>query len=118
MKLSSESDWRRLTFLSMTALAVLCIAWETWLAPVRPGAWALALKAAPILLALRGIATGHLRTYQWWSMLILAYLAEGLVRGVGDQPPSNWLAWAEVALAACAYAGILGYCRAVRLARA
>jgi uncharacterized membrane protein len=94
-----------------SALCALCIAWEIWLAPLRPGAWLLSLKAVPLLLALPGLWRGHLRTFQWWSMLILAYLAEGLVRGASDPGPSALLGWIEAALSAVVFVLILLYCR-------
>ena len=100
---------------TMVLLAALCVAWETKLAPVRPGAWLLALKALPLLLALPGIARGHLRTVQWWSMIILLYLAEGLVRGASDQGFSALLGWIEAALAGACFGLILMWCRRVRV---
>ena len=66
---------------SLLALIFLCLAWELWLAPLRPGGSWLALKALPLLLPLMGILHGRRYTYQWASMLILAYFAEGVMRG-------------------------------------
>jgi uncharacterized membrane protein len=48
----------RIAALSLIALIALCIAWEIWLAPLRPGGSWLALKAVPLLFALRGILKG------------------------------------------------------------
>lgn len=92
-------------------LCALCIAWEVWLAPLYDGAWLLALKAVPIAFALPGFARGHLRTYQWWSMLILAYVAEGLVRGASDPGTSAMVGWIEAGLAGTVFVLILLYCR-------
>jgi len=93
---------------------VLGIAWELWLAPLRPGAWLLSLKVVPLILALPGIAAGRVRTHQWWSMLILGYLAEGVVRATSDPAASARLAWIETALAALAFTAIVLYVRRVR----
>jgi uncharacterized membrane protein len=83
---------------SLVALIVLCIAWETVLAPLRPnGSW-LVLKVIPLLLPLRGILKRDIYTLQWSSMLILLYLAEGSVRAYTDSGVSAWLAYAEIAL--------------------
>jgi len=60
---------------ALLALFLLCLAWELWLAPLRPGGSLVALKALVLLLALPGIASGKRYTYQWSSMLILAYFA-------------------------------------------
>lgn len=109
---------RRLVVGSFIALIVLGLAWELWLAPLRPGGWALSLKVVPLALALPSLVRDRVRAYQWWSMLILAYLAEGLVRATSDRGPSVPLAIVEIGLAALAFTGILLYVReAHRLAR-
>ncbi len=99
---------------TIAALAALCIAWETALAPLRPGAWMLSLKAVPLLLALPGMVAGKVRTMQWWSMLTMLYLTEGPVRATSESGAAVPLAWAEVALATLAFALILAWCRIVR----
>ena len=37
---------------SLAALILLCLAWELWLAPLRPGGSYLALKALPLVFPL------------------------------------------------------------------
>jgi uncharacterized membrane protein len=110
----SADALRRLTLACFLALIALGVAWETWLAPLRPGAWLLALKVVPLVLVVPAIARGHLRTFQWWSMLVLIYLAEGLVRAASDQGPSASLAVVETLLAAVAFVSILLYVRKYR----
>ena len=105
---------RRLVVTSFIALIALGLAWEFWLAPLRPGGSALSLKVLPLVFALPPLLRGHVRTYQWWSMLVLAYLAEGLVRATSDRGPSVPLAIVEVGLATVAFTGILLYVREVR----
>lgn len=83
---------------SLIALIFLCVAWELWLAPIRPGGSWLVLKALPLLLPLMGILKGRRYTYQWAPMLILAYFTEGVARAWSDQGLSAWLAGGEVAL--------------------
>lgn len=83
---------------SLIALIVLCVLWETVLAPVRPGGTLLALKALPLLLPLRGVLRGNLYTYQWASMLMLLYFMEGIVRATSDPGVSANVAWIEVLL--------------------
>jgi uncharacterized membrane protein len=65
---------------SLGLLLALCVAWELWLAPLRPGGSLMALKALPLAVPLRGVLQGRRYTYQWSCMLILAYfgLAEVL----------------------------------------
>lgn len=99
---------------SLLALIFLCLAWELWLAPLRPGGSWLALKALPLLLPLLGILRGRRYTYQWASMLILAYLAEGAVRAFGDGGRSAALAAAEMALALAFFVSAVLYARLTR----
>lgn len=83
---------------SLIALIFLCVAWELVLAPLRPGGSWLVLKVLPLLLPLRGVLKRNLYTMQWASMLILLYLAEGLVRATTEPGISGLLGWAEVGL--------------------
>ena len=107
--------------IALLALIVLAIAWEGWLAPLRPGGSALVLKALPLICALPGVWRGRLYTLQWASMLGLPYLAEGIVRGMTDGGLSARLGWTEVALATlfigCALAYVAPFKRAARAKR-
>lgn len=105
---------RHAASLAALALIVLCLAWELWLAPLRPGGSALALKALPLAAALGGILQGRRRTYQWSSMLILAYLAEGVTRAWSEAGLSRALAWGEIALSLAFFAAAVGYARLTR----
>ncbi|MBS3936132.1 MAG: DUF2069 domain-containing protein [Sulfuritalea sp.] len=96
---------------SLIALIALCLAWELWLAPLRPGGSWLALKALPLLLPLFGILRGRRYTYQWSSLLIQFYLLEGLVRATTDHGAMQWLAMVEVALATAFFVAALAYAR-------
>lgn len=103
--------FNRLAAISLIGLLFLCLAWELWLAPLRPGGSMLALKALPLLLPLFGILRGRRYTHQWTSMLALVYVTEGLVRAVSDQGASQVLAMAETILATLLFAGCLGHSR-------
>lgn len=83
---------------SLVALIALCVAWELWLAPIRPGGSLLALKALPLVLPLAGLLKRRMYTYRWLSLMIWLYCTEGLVRATSDMPPSSYYAWAEVVL--------------------
>ena len=97
--------------LSLLALIFLCLAWELWLAPLRPGGSWMALKALPLLLPLLGVLRGKRYTYQWSSMLILAYLAEGAARAFSDSGRSAALALAELALSLVFFVSAVLYAR-------
>ena len=99
---------------TLLGLFGLCLAWELWLAPLRPGGTPMALKALPLLLALRGIAEGRRYTYQWSSMLVLAYFAEGVMRAWSERGLSQALAAAEIALSLAFFAAAVGYARLTR----
>ena len=98
----------------MCTLIVLSLAWELWLAPLRPGGSYIAFKALPLALPLSGIVAGRRRTYQWSSMLILAYFAEVVVRTWSERGASQLLAGVEIALSALFFAAVVGYARATR----
>ncbi|MDM8356976.1 DUF2069 domain-containing protein [Pandoraea communis] len=102
---------RRLSIASLLALIALSVAWELWLAPLRPGGSWLVLKALLLLLPLRGVLRGNLYTLQWSSMFILLFLAEGVVRGMTDTGPSASLAWIETALSAVFFFSTIFYLR-------
>ena len=105
---------RRAASASLVALLLLCLAWELWLAPLRPGGSFLALKALPLAVPLRGIFEGRRYTDQWSSMLILAYFAEGVTRAWSERGASQWLALAEVALSLGFFAAAVAFARATR----
>lgn len=100
---------RRIAVASFVALILLGLAWELWLAPVRPGGTSLALKVLPLVIGLPGIARGRIRAYQVWSMGILLYLCEGLVRATSDTGLSVRLAVVEIVLAVIAFGAVLAY---------
>jgi uncharacterized membrane protein len=83
---------------SLIGMIFLCLAWETLLAPLKPGGSLLMLKALPLLLPLFGILKGKRYTYQWASMFILLYFTEGVVRAWADKGLSAKLAAIEVVL--------------------
>jgi uncharacterized membrane protein len=108
---------QRLNLLSATSLIgliFLCLTWELWLAPLRPGGSWLVLKAIPLLVPLFGIIRGNRYSYQWAALLILLYLAEGIVRTMTDTGPSVALAAMEVALAFLFFAATVAYARLTR----
>jgi uncharacterized membrane protein len=92
---------------SLLGLTLLGLAWELFLAPIRPGGSLLALKVLPLCIPLAGLLKNRMYTYRWVSLLVWLYFTEGVVRAYGDKAPSNYLAMVEVLLcltlfAACA----------------
>src|SRR5438105_9732507 len=76
---------------SLLALIVLSLAWELWLAPIRPGGSPViaGIKALPLCIPLAGLLRRRMYTYRWLSLLLWLYFIDGVVR-----------AWSEPGLAA------------------
>ena len=89
---------RTLAVVSLLGLVVLSVAWELWIAPLRPGGSWLVIKALPLCIPLAGLLKHRMYTYRWVSLLVWLYFTEGVVRAFGDAPPSRWCAMAEIAL--------------------
>ena len=92
---------------SALGLIALGLAWELWLAPMRPGGTWLAIKVLPLCLPLAGLLRYRMYTYRWVSLLVWLYFTEGVVRAASDRGLSARLALVEVVLclvlfAACA----------------
>ena len=103
----SVSFTRALAVGSVLGLIVLGVAWELFLAPIKPGGSILALKVLPLCFPLAGLLKNKMYTYRWVSLMVWLYFTEGAVRAYSDRPPSNYYAMVEVLLcctlfAACA----------------
>ena len=96
---------------SLLALILLGLAWELWLAPLRPGGTAWALKVLPLAAALPGLARYRMQTYRWLSLLVWLYFTEGVVRAFGDRAPSSWLAGLQVLLVLVLFAACAAHVR-------
>jgi len=105
----------RLAAAAWVGLLVLTVLWESLLAPLRPGGSWLVLKAVPLLLVLRGVVRGDVKTMQWALLLVLAYIAEGSVRVV-DPAPAGALALIELAFGLLFFVAAIVYLRPFKLA--
>ena len=83
---------------SLLALILLAMAWELYLAPLRPGGSWLVLKALPLCIPLAGLLKNRMYTYRWVSLVVWLYFIEGVVRGWSDKAPGNYLAMVEIVL--------------------
>lgn len=84
---------------TLVILIAWLVAWETVVAPLKPGSWMLSLKVIPLLIPLAGVFKRDVYTMQWSSMLILIYFTEGVVRAWSDtNPVSAMMAWGETIL--------------------
>lgn len=103
--------------ISLIGLFTLCIAWEIWLDPLKPGGSIWFIKALPLAFAFKGVSRGSLYTVQWASMLVLLYLMEGVVRVMSSPSSvSVKLAWIEIVLSGIFFLSSIFYARPAKLA--
>ena len=96
-RIDPSSTAHRIALTAWIAMILLCVLWEMWIAPIRPGGSWLVLKAVPLLFPLRGLLRAENKSYQWALLLILLYLFEGSARAF-EPAPFGTLAWLELFL--------------------
>lgn len=101
----------RLSSVLLLALIALCVIWEGWLAPLRPGGSWMMLKALPLLPAVFGVLRGRRYTSQWLSMLSLLYFIEGVLRA-SDPGLIGVFAMIEIALSVGLFTSTMLHARA------
>ena len=111
----NASRYQFIASASLIALIALCLAWEGWLAPLRPGGSWLILKGAFLLLPLFGVLRGKRYTYKWLSLFVQFYLLEGLTRATSEHGIVQVLAAGETLLATLLFAASILYIRATRI---
>ncbi|HET9580343.1 MAG TPA: DUF2069 domain-containing protein [Usitatibacter sp.] len=99
---------------SLIALIFLGLAWELVLAPLRPGGSWLVLKVLPLLAPLFGVLRGRRYTFQWSTLLIWLYAAEGATRAFTDRGTAAELALVELVLALAYFTAAVLFLRATR----
>ncbi|MDO4433240.1 MAG: DUF2069 domain-containing protein [Alysiella sp.] len=90
-------------------LIVLTLAWDGLYAPLHTGRWLLVIKLLPLCLPLQGILSGRIYTYQYCSMLILAYFTEGVMRLFDVSIISVGFAIGEILLSVLFFVACLAY---------
>ena len=110
----TPARWQLAASASLIGLIFLCLGWELWWAPLRPGGSWLALKSVLLLAPLFGILRGKRYTYKWVSLFVLIFLAEGLMRATSEHGLSQQLAIGEIALCCTLFLSVIGYIRATR----
>lgn len=73
------------------------------------------LKVLPLLAPLFGVLRGERYTYQWSTLIIWVYVAEGATRAYTDRGLSAGLALAEAVLALAYFAFAVAYVRSTRV---
>ena len=99
----------RLAPAAWLGLVVLTLLWDWLLAPLGTGRVLLLVKLVPLMLPLRGILSGRVYTFQYCSMLVLAYFCESVMRWFDPTPLSRALAGLETALSVAFFVCCLWY---------
>jgi len=108
-----KNPYQLLATAAFIDLFILCVCWEWFISPLRPGGSWLILKGVPLLFAIPGICKGKVYTMQWASMLILLYITEGLVR-ILETGLNFWMALLEIILATTAFVCLLIYLKPIK----
>ncbi|QWD77216.1 DUF2069 domain-containing protein [Polynucleobacter sp. MWH-Svant-W18] len=112
-KILEKNPYQLLATAAFIDLFILCVCWEWFISPLRPGGSWLILKGIPLLFAIPGIWKGRVYTMQWASMLILLYITEGLVR-ILETGLNFWMAVLEIILASTAFVCLLIYLKPIK----
>ena len=99
------------------ALTLICLLWETLLAPLRPGGSWLVLKVVPVALIVPSALKGTRRALQGLSLLLPFYVAEGIVRGWSENGRHAVVAWVAAVIAAATFVAVLAWLRSEQQTR-
>lgn len=104
------------TVASLLGLIALCVGWELFIAPLRPGGSWLVLKVLPLLLVVPGIFKQRVKTFQATSLLVWLYFAEGATRASSDPAlNSQLMAGLEVILSIALFVSVSLYARTFKV---
>jgi len=110
-RLAQIQRLRALNLFCLLGLIALGLAWELWLAPLKGGTGALALKVLPLCLGIAGLLKHKLYTNRWLSMLVLLYFTEGVLRATTEHGLSQGLAIVEIVLSTGLFVACAVYVR-------
>lgn len=108
--------WKlRLAQAAWFSLILLTICWDGIFKPLNTGWFLLLIKLLPLCLPLKGITSGKIYTYQYCSMLILAYFSEGVMRAWDTTLISRLFALGEIALSVLFFISCLMYLKQFKI---
>ena len=109
---SPQVQWtQRGSVALLLALIALGLAWELWLAPLRPGGSWWVVKVLPLCLPLAGLLKRRMYTFRWLSLLVWLYFLEGVMRGTTEGGMVQLLAWLQVLLCVALFAACAAHVR-------
>ena len=112
-KILEKNPYQLLATAAFVDLFILCICWEWFISPLRPGGSWLILKGIPLLFAIPGLWKGKVYTMQWASMLILLYITEGLVR-ILETGTNFWMAALETTIGTVGFVCLLMFLKPIK----
>lgn len=114
----TQTAAQRLVTASYLALIALQPAWHALLPPpAGAGNWLVALAATiPLLLPLRGLLKGSLRSMTWAGYLVMLYLCIGVMEAWSN-PPQRLAAMLQVLLVAVYVGSLLVFSRQATVQR-
>ena len=119
MNIHTTSKLAKICTLTVIALILVCAAWETIGAPIRPlseGFSWLALKGVLLLPLVPRLWRVERRAFQILTLLILLYFTEGCVRAFSDISfASRAYAWGEIMLSLIIFVWANKVARALRI---
>jgi uncharacterized membrane protein len=111
---ATAAAWR-VAALALAGLIALGVAWELWLAPLRPGGSWLVLKVVPLVLLVPGVLRREPAVLQWALLATPLVLGEGAVR-LFESPPAARCAALELALGLAFFAAAVVVLRPLKRA--
>lgn len=102
---------QKITVSCVVAMIFLVLVWELWLAPIGGSPSWVVLKAFILMLPLRGLLHGRRYTYQWYTMFVLLFFMEGVMRAWSDKGLSQWLAGVQVGLTVVSFVSATLYAK-------
>ena len=107
-KQTSRQIARAILVCSYFALFILLMCWYAWLMPSQtvPTFWVLLLLAGPLLIPLRGLLHGRVKSYAWLLYLSLFYFIHGTGELFAD-PEATLLASLEILFSILLYLSAL-----------
>lgn len=103
---NTKNTWFYVAIGSWMTLIALTVVWDGWIQPLY---FILLIKMAMLWFPLQGLWIQRVYTFQYCSMLILAFFIEGVMRVVSQNPVSRLFAASEIALSVLFFVACLMY---------
>lgn len=112
MSANHKNKWFYLATFAWCALLALTVLWDGVVFPLY---YMLLFKLFMLCLPLGGILAGRVYTFQYCSMLILAFFVEGVMRVVSQNPLNQMFAAAEIVLSVLFFVACLAYLKQFKI---